>query len=438
MNKYLKQLLDALAAKNLELQGHITKSLDGGSTPDEETEGKIQAVEKDIEAIEKNIERVKKQIEAAKHAEETGIVPNGESEEGAKDQGGKKEKPVITTESNLEKGVGFAKFVKCKMIASIQAKQGNYISPVDVAKNLGEPPEVIALIEKATLGTTTDAGFASPLVQANRLVGEYIEMLRANTVLDKLQFRKVPFNVEIPAQATSAMTAWVGEGEAKPLTNPTFADVKLGKHKVAAIVVYTLELLEGSDPAVDTLIRDDLVASSAQFTDAEFLSASAGTTKKPAGLLFGVAPIASSGATAEALATDLRALRAQFLANNLSLGGAYYLMSEVKASEIADMRDALGNTYFKGMDAGLNQKTLNGIPVIESENVGNVIILVKTSEILMADSGQVDIAYSDQATLIDGSVTHNLWQENKFAIRAERFVTWGKRRPIAASFIQYI
>lgn len=38
MNKYLKQLLDALAKKNLELQGHITKSLDGGSTPDEETE----------------------------------------------------------------------------------------------------------------------------------------------------------------------------------------------------------------------------------------------------------------------------------------------------------------------------------------------------------------------------------------------------------------
>lgn len=437
MNKYLKQLLDALAKKNLELQGHITKSLDGGSTPDEETEAAIQSVEKEIEAIEKNVERVKKQIEAAKHAEETGIVPDGENEEGAKNQEGKKDKPVIVTESNLEKGVGFAKFVKCKMIASIQAKQGNYISPIDVAKNLGEPPEVIALIEKAALGTTTDAGFASPLVQANRLVGEYIEMLRANTVLDKLQFRKVPFNIEIPAQATSAMTAWVGEGEAKPLTNPTFADVKLGKHKVAAIVVYTLELLEGSDPAVDVLIRDDLVASSAQFTDAEFLGASAGTAKKPAGLLHGLTPITSSGDTAEALAADLRALRKQFLTNNLSLGGAYYLMSEVKASEIADMRDALGNTYFKGMDAGLNQKTLSGIPVIESENVGNVIILVKTSEILMADSGQVDIAYSDQATLIDGSVTHNLWQENKFAIRAERFVTWGKRRPIAASYIQY-
>ena len=440
MKEYLAKLLKALSEKNQAMQTALSKSAAEGATPDEATEAEIQAIEKDIAAIEVNIERTKKQIAAAEEAAKTATPAAGQNEaEAAASAAGNPAPttPAIEVHSNLEKGVGFAKFVKCKMIASIQAKQGNYISPIDVAKNLGEPPEVIALIEKATLGTTTDSGFASPLVQSTRLVGEYIEMLRANTVLDKLQFRKVPFNVEIPAQATSAMTAWVGEGEAKPLTNPTFADVKLGKHKVAAIVVYTLELLEGSDPAVDTLIRDDLVASSAQFTDAEFLSASAGTTKKPAGLLHGVTPITSTGATAEALAIDLRALRAQFLANNLSLGGAYYLMSEVKASEIADMRDALGNTYFKGMDAGLNQKTLNGIPVIESENVGDVIILVKTSEILMADSGQVDIAYSDQATLIDGSVTHNLWQENKFAIRAERFVTWGKRRPIAASFIQY-
>lgn len=438
MNKYLKQLLDALAAKNLELQGHMTKSLDAGQTPDEETEKSIQAVEAEIEQIEKNIARVKKQIAATEEAAATATPVAGETSEQAKDTAeGKKEVPHIQVESNLPKGVGFAKFVKCKMIASIAAKQGNYKSPMEVAKALGEPPEVIALIEKATLGTTTDSGFASPLVQTNRLVGEYIEMLRANTVLDKLQFRKVPFNVEIPAQATGSMTSWVGEGEAKPLTNPTFGAVTLGKHKVAAIVVYTLELLEGSDPAIDVLIRDDLIASSAQFTDAEFLGAQAGTAKKPAGLLNGVTPITSTGTTAEAVAADLRALRAQFLSNNLSLGGAYYLMSEVRASEIADLRDALGNTYFKGMDAGLNQKTLNGIPVIESENVGDVIILVKTSEILMADSGQVDIAYSDQATLIDGSTTHNLWQENKFAIRAERFVTWGKRRPIAASFIDY-
>ena len=41
MNKYLKQLLDALAAKQLEKQGVVTKALDAGNTPNEDEEKQI-------------------------------------------------------------------------------------------------------------------------------------------------------------------------------------------------------------------------------------------------------------------------------------------------------------------------------------------------------------------------------------------------------------
>ena len=433
MNEYLKKLLKAKAEKNLAIQKALEKSAESGATPDEETEKEIEQYEADIAAIEKNIVRTEKQIAQIEAAKKSLTPVDGSTPEGAKKsvQGG-----GIVVQSNLPKGVGFAKFVKAKMISSVEAKNGNFITPVQVAKNLGESDEVISLLQKA-VGTTTDSGFAAPLVHTDRLVGEYIELLRANTVLDKLKFRQVPFNIEIPAQASGSMTNWVGEGEPAGITNPQFSDVKLGRHKTSAIVVYTLELLQRSDPSVDILIRDDLIESSSQFTDKEFLGNQAGTDKKPAGLLNGVSPITSSGETAENIDNDLDALTTQFIENNLSLSGAYYLMSEVRASRMSKKRDALGRKYFEGMDAGLNQKTLNGLPVIESENVGNVIILVKPSEILMADDGAVDVAYSDQATLIDGTVTHNLWQENKFAIRAGRFVSWAKRRPIAASFIQY-
>lgn len=44
---------------------------------------------------------------------------------------------------------------------------------------------------------------------------------------------------------------------------------------------------------------------------------------------------------------------------------------------------------------------------------------------------------SDQATLVDGATTHNLWQENKFAVRVEKFITWAKRRPIASAVLDY-
>ena len=441
MNKYLKQLLDALAAKNKELEGHMTKSLDAGQTPDEETEKSIQAVELEIAAIEKNIERVKKQIAAAAEAAKTATPVAGEdpkkakkSAEGNPNPEDKQSKIEVV---KLAKGIGFAQYARAKLCSQLAAKNGNFISPVDMAKQMGFGDEVQDLVTKATLGTTTDVGFASALVQENRLVGEFVEMLRAATVFEQLNgFRAVPFNSKIPSQLTGGTAAWVGEGAAKPLTNPTYGEVEIKEHKLAAITVYTQELMRRSDPAVDVLVRDDLIEASKTLIDNTFLDAAAASTTRPAGVLNGVAATPSTGTAAAAYETDLLTLINTFVAANLSLDGAYFLMSETRAAQISLLRDALGNSYFAGM-ALRGTRTLMGIPVITSQAVGNKIILVKTSEILLAQDGGVDVSYSDQATLVDGATTHRLWQENKFAVRVEKFITWAKRRPIAASFIQY-
>ena len=443
MNKYLKQLLDALAAKNLELQGHITKSLDGGSTPDDETEAAIQTVEAEIAAIEKNIERVKKQIAAAKHAAETGTPVAGENGEEAiasaeGDPDPTKKKTVVTTESNLPKGIGFTQFVRAKMLACHVQKQGNLLTVVDAAKQLGFGQDTVQYIEKAVLGTTTDAGFAAPLVQQDTYKGDFLELLRNATIFDKLQgYRTVPFNIKINGQATGGKASWVGEGAKKPLTNPTFDSVEIKEHKLAAITVYTQELLRRSDPAVDQLVLNDLIAASKTLIDETFLGTQAQTDATPAGILNGVVAVAASGETAEAIEADLLKLIETFVEANLSTDGAYFLMSETRAMRIALLRDALGNTYFNGMNFASAARSLLAIPVITSQSVGDRIELVKMSEILVAQDGGVDVAYSDQATLTDGETTHNLWQENKFAIRVEKFITWAKRRPIAAAYIQY-
>lgn len=440
MNKYLKQLLDALAAKNLELQGHMTKSLDAGQTPDEETEKSIQAVEAEIEQIEKNIARVKKQIAAAEAAAKTATPVDGQSEEGAKKSAegdpdpGKKTKVEIVP---LAKGVGFAQYARAKILSQLAAKEGNYKSALDIAKERGFGDEVQDLVTKATLGTTTDSGFAASLVTENRLVGEFVDMLRAATVFDQLTgFRNVPFNSKIPSQLTGGTASWVGEGAPKPLTNPTYGEVEIKEHKLAAITVYTQELMRRSDPAVDILVRDDLIEASKTLIDNTFLDAGAATAVRPAGVLNGVTATANTGTTAAAYEADLLALINSFVAANLSLDGSYFIMSETRAAQISLLRDALGNTYFQGM-ALRGTRTLMGIPVITSQTVGDKIILVKTSEILLAQDGGVDVSYSDQATLVDGGTTHHLWQENKFAVRVEKFITWAKRRPIAAAFLDY-
>ncbi len=441
MNKYLKQLLDALAAKNKELEGLMTKSLDAGQTPDEETEKAIQAVELEVAAIEKNIERVKKQIAAAAEAAESATPVAGGNEAQAKaaaagnpDPEGKKPKIEVV---KLAKGIGFAQYARAKLCSQLAAKNGNYISPVDMAKQMGFGDEVQDLVTKATLGTTTDVGFASALVQENRLVGEFVEMLRAATVFEQLNgFRAVPFNSKIPSQLTGGTAAWVGEGAPKPLTNPTYGEVEIKEHKLAAITVYTQELMRRSDPAVDILVRDDLIEASKTLIDNTFLDATAASTTRPAGVVNGVTMTPNTGVTAAAYEADLLTLINTFVAANLSLDGAYFLMSETRAAQISLLRDALGNTYFQGM-ALRGTRNLLGIPVITSQALGNKIILVKTSEILLAQDGGVDVSYSDQATLVDGGTTHHLWQENKFAVRVEKFITWAKRRPVAAAFLDY-
>lgn len=441
MNKYLKQLLDALAAKSKELEGHMTKSLDAGQTPDEETEKAIQAVEADIAQIEKNIERVKKQIAAADAAAKTATPVAGEDPKQAKKSAegdpDPKSDPKIIVKSNLPKGIGFAQYAQAKIVSQLNAKEGRFESPLEVAKRMGFGDEVQDLITKATLGTTTDAGFAATLVHENQLVGEFVELLRQATVFDKLQgFRAVPFRSKIPSQVTGGTASWVGEGAAKPLTNPTFGEVEIGEHKLAAITVYTQELMRRSDPSVSVLVRDDLIAASAALVDATFLDSVAASAVRPAGVLNGVTATPNTGETAAAYEKDLLALINTFVTNNLSLDGAYFLMSETRAAQIALLRDALGNSYFNGM-ALRGSRTLLGIPVITSQSLGNKIILVKTSEILLAQDGGVDVSYSDQATLVDGSTTHHLWQENKFAVRVEKFITWAKRRPVAAAYLDY-
>lgn len=438
MKEYLAKLLKALAEKNTAMQAALSKSAEAGTTPDETTEAEIQAIEKDIAALNVNIERTKKQIAAAEEAAATATPVAGQTEAQSKATAeGKKEVPRIQVESNLPKGIGFAQYARAKLAAALEAKKGHYIAPVDMAKQLGFGDEVQDLVTKATLGTTTDAGFAASLVTENRLVGEFVDMLRAATVFDQLTgFRNVPFNSKIPSQLTGGTAAWVGEGAAKPLTNPTYSEVEIKEHKLAAITVYTQELMRRSDPAVDVLVRDDLIEASKTLIDNTFLDAVVASTARPAGVLNGVVATPNTGTTAAAYEADLLALINSFVTANLSLDGSYFLMSETRAAQISLLRDALGNSYFTGM-ALRGTRTLMGIPVITSQAVGNKIILVKTSEILLAQDGGVDVSYSDQATLVDGGTTHHLWQENKFAVRVEKFITWAKRRPIAAAYLDY-
>lgn len=434
----IEEQINAVKAKIKENRDLITKTVgeavEKGLTPSEEQEAVITKAEDEIKVLELNLARLEKNHATANQVAETAAPAKGDTvTEGVQSTAGNN----VTVKSNLPKGIGFAQFARAKMIAALEAKKGNYISPAAAAKNLGFSEDVIKYIEKATLGTTTDSGFAAPLVERDTFHGEFIELLRNETIFDKLKgYRSVPFNVKINGQATGGSASWVGEGKKKPLTNPTFESIEIKEHKLAAITVYTQELIRRADPAIDKLVLDDLLKASAALIDDTFLGNGKQTDDAPAGMLFGVTANPPTGTAAADYEKDILGLLQTFIEKNLSADGSYLLMSETRAMQIAILRDALGNTYFPGMSLN-GARNLLGIPVITSQTVGNKIILIKMSEILVAQDGGVDVSYSDQATLIDGDKTHNLWQENKFAVRVEKFITWAKRRAIAAAFLDY-
>ena len=439
IEQQIKAVKDALAEKNKALAAKMAEPIEKGVTPNEEQETAIQAIEAEIEVLEKNLKRLEKLKESAEKAAQTAVPAQGQTpEEGQKSSAG-----IVKAKNlpNLEKGIGYAQFVRAKLLSQLEAKKGNFISPVQAAESLGFNDDVVKFTESMTkaavLGSTTDNGFAKPLVEPQTYTADFLEMLRNATVFEKLNgYRSVPFNVKINGQLTGGTAQWVGEGKAKPLTNPTFGSVDIKEHKLAAITVYTQELMRRADPAIDSLVRDDLIAAAAELIDKTFLDAAASDDNRPAGVLNGAGKVVSTGKTAEQYQADFMSLIGKFVDANLSTDVSYFLMSETLAMQLALLRDALGNSYFHGMNFA-GSRTLLGIPVITSKSIGNKVILVKMSEILVAQDGGVDVSYSDQATLVDGATTHNLWQENKFAVRVEKFITWAKRRPIAAAYIEY-
>ena len=235
MKEYLAKLLKALSEKNQAMQAALSKSAEAGTTPDEATEAEIKQLEAEIDAIQKNIARVQTQIAEIEKAAQTATPVAGENPQQAKKSAKGDPKPAApaTVIENLPKGIGFAQFVRAKMLSAHEAKRGNVMSATQAAKQLGFGENVQQFVEKATLGTTTDAGFAAPLVDTNTYTGDFLELLRNATVFDKLKgFRNVPFNVKIKGQATGGTASWVGEGQAKPLTNPTFESIEIKEHKI--------------------------------------------------------------------------------------------------------------------------------------------------------------------------------------------------------------
>jgi len=432
------------AAKVAEMDTVMDAVAEKGLTLDTEQKEKYDDLDTEVKEIDEHLVRLRA---SEKRNMEQARSIDGTTQRAAT---GSRGSQVIAVRPAMKKGVGFIRLFGARYLA----KQ-NGVHPTEIARSKGWGDDIeqvlrmpMEVVERAAVavGTTTDATWAGPLVTLQNLTNEFIELLYAASVLNRIPgLTRVPFNIKVPREITAATAGWVGEGKPKPVSAMAFDSVTLNFNKLAGIVPITQELMRFSSPAAEDVIRNSLVHAITKLVDTTFLdpAVAAVTGVSPASVTNGVTAIPSTGGTPEALRADLYTLLATYAAANQSTDGLVLVMRSSLALGIGMTRNAFSAKEFPDMtkDGG----TLEGIPVVASQVVPTgMVIAINAPCILLADDGGVNFDVSTEASLqMDGApgvpdattVMVSLWQANMVGIRAERFITWLKAR---TGSVQYL
>jgi HK97 family phage major capsid protein len=210
----------------------------------------------------------------------------------------------------------------------------------------------------------------------------------------------------------------------------------------------TDELAKMQDGAADAFLQRELVAALAQFSDQQFIdpTVAASPDLNPASITNGAFSIPSSGATVAAINTDVQALFAAGIAANIDYANAAWVMHPRTALFLSSLLTAgnlpmwptisvRGGTWY-----GLPVVTSGAVPVDTSNDT--YIVLIDASEVLLAEgtilldaSGQAAIQL-DTAPSAGAQSLVNLWQNNMVGLRAERYITWLRRRDAAVAVLE--
>lgn len=238
-------------------------------------------------------------------------------------------------------------------------------------------------------GLTTDSTWAAPLAQ-DGIAGEAVTLVRGMTILGALEGRmqKVPMHVKIPVETdTAAVGGWVPEGGPVPFGKTTFTTSIEENYKFGFGDSLTEELVKTSDPAALPTINRLVLGKLAKGIDTQLLTPTVALSAgvNPASVLNGGTAITSTGSTATAIKTDLRAMRAA-----VTTQGPYVWIMQPRTRDTIAME--------LGADVTGLPANLYGSPVIASVNSPQQIALLDPSFVLYSDSGQFDLDASRYAT----------------------------------------
>jgi HK97 family phage major capsid protein len=142
-----------------------------------------------------------------------------------------------------------------------------------------------AMMQRAAYQVGTAAAGGN-LVETELMASDFIEVLRNVTVIGQLGARFLTGlvgNINIPRQNAQTTTYWVGESVALTEAEATFDQVQLRPKTVGALSKMSRLMLMQSTPAIEQLVREDLLEVSAQAVDAAGLYGT-GSGSQPTGI----------------------------------------------------------------------------------------------------------------------------------------------------------
>lgn len=329
-------------------------------------------------------------------------------------------------------------------------------APEEVLERLYGNDEATGIIVKAAVApaTTTTSGWAAELV--NTAMTEFLETLRPMSVYPelaaagggRLSFGPNQGAIKIPARAPTPSIggSFIGEGAPIPVRRLALTSATLSPKKLGVITTFTREIARYSTPAIEGILRNEILADTAITLDSILLDNVAGDAIRPAGLLNGVTAItATTGGGQAAILADIRKLRAPFDAAN---NGTNLVLLMNPAQEVG-----LALTPAADGQLGWTSAVLSRYKIITSTAipVGRVI-MVNAGDFVTATGDVPEFEMSNEATLhmedsaplaIGTAGTPNtvaapvrsLFQTATMGLRMLMDVSWSMRRTGSVAWI---
>ena len=165
----------------------------------------------------------------------------------------------------------------------------------EITRRNGRAPQGIYMPMRAIEKRVTTAGNAGELIGTDHRGDQYIEPLRNALLARRLGVRVLSGlrgNVSIPKHGTSVTTGWVADNSALTPSDMTFDPVTLAPKHVGALTEMSRQLIQQSDPTIESLLREDMAFQLAKAIDKALIVG--GGTNEPDGI---TATLATANAT---------------------------------------------------------------------------------------------------------------------------------------------